>query len=94
MPDDYSSNNGLNILEWLKNHSYAILVAIGLMVIDFHVITYKVDLNKEAVKENRQELKTHKAEFQELENVVLVQNATILQELKFIKQNLKKIEGE
>jgi hypothetical protein len=55
-----SGNNGNKLTEWMKQHSYAIIVAVVLIIGDYFVINYRMndfekDLNslKLKVEENR-----------------------------------------
>jgi hypothetical protein len=71
-------NNGFSLNQWLKDHSYAIIVAVVLIVGDYFVINYRMNAFDEQLKKLEIKVEENRIEIEEIQ----IQQAKDITEIK------------
>lgn len=87
-----ANNADKSLKSWIFEHSYAILVALLIIAFNYGIFTFRIDVISERVFENKQSIKDNKDKIDDIETVLIQQNAIILQKLEAIEYNMQRMQ--
>lgn len=92
MRSQNNSNNGLNIGEWIMNHSYAIIVAIAIIAFDWGVNSMRIGAVEEATITHESLIKTNTSDIIDIKLERASTNARIITTLEIILEKLEAVQ--
>jgi|GEM_PF-6274928 len=91
---DLNVKNEGSLIEWIKNHSYAIFIAVIIIAIDYGVITTRLAGVENSVENNSRSIKELVKNVDQIEDFQIEMNAVIIQTLKDINSKLERFENK
>lgn len=94
MSANRNSNNGLDLKQWIMQHSYAILVAVVIIAVDYGVMTVRLDVIEDNLLKVEVAVESNETAIDEMKLDYLKTNTIIIKSLSDIDKKLDRFQDK